>query len=71
MSSSSPSMRMSVPLGNLDQMQAMGPMGQSGQPGRPHYDDMIGPWMRGDTATLPFHRELVEEKGIVRLLLRP
>ena len=25
----------------------------------------------GDTATLPFHRKLVEEKGIVRLLLRP
>jgi len=66
-----PSMRMIVPLGNLDQTQAIGPMGQSGQPGHPHYDDMIGPWMRGDTATLPFHRELVEEKGMVRLFLRP
>ena len=66
-----PSLRMIVPLGDLDKTQVTGPMGQSGQPGHLHYDDMIGPWMKGDTATLSFHREVVEKKGVVRLFLRP
>ena len=64
-------MRMIVPLGDLDQTQAMGPMGQSGQPGHLHYDDMIDPWMKGETAALPFTREAVEKAAAARLVLKP
>jgi len=66
-----PSLRMIVPLGNLDETRIMGTMGQSGQPGHRHYDDMIEPWIKGEMATLPFSRAEVEKAEASRLLLKP
>ena len=66
-----PSLRMIAPLGDLDHFQIIGPMGQSGQAGHPHYDDMIEPWRRGETATLPFSRSAVEKATTSRSLLKP
>jgi penicillin amidase len=66
-----PSLRMIVPLGDLDQTRIIGTMGQSGQPGHPHYDDMIQSWIRGEMAVLPFSREEVEKAAASRLLLQP
>ncbi|MDH7498836.1 MAG: penicillin acylase family protein [candidate division NC10 bacterium] len=66
-----PSLRMIVPLGNLDETRIMGTTGQSGQPGHPHYDDMIEPWIKGEMAILPFSREAVEKAAASRLLLKP
>ncbi|MBA7650223.1 Acyl-homoserine lactone acylase QuiP [subsurface metagenome] len=66
-----PSLRMIVPLSDLDQTRIMGPMGQSGQPGHPHYDDMIEHWINGEAATLAFSRQAVERGAVTRLFLTP
>jgi penicillin amidase len=66
-----PSLRLIVPLGKLDGARIIAPMGQSGQPGHPHYDDMIEPWIRGQSAMLPFSRQAVERAAAGRLLLTP
>lgn len=66
-----PSLRMIVPLGDLDRTEIIGPLGQSGQPGHPHYDDMIEPWMAGERAISPFNRETVGRAAVARLILKP
>ena len=66
-----PSLRLIVPLGDLDQTRFIGTMGQSGQPGHPHYDDMIESWIKGEMAILPFSRAEVEKAAASRLLLNP
>lgn len=66
-----PSLRLIVPLGDLEQTRFIGTMGQSGQPGHPHYDDMIESWIKGEMAILPFSRAEVEKAEVSRLLLKP
>jgi penicillin amidase len=66
-----PSLRLIVPLGDLDKTRFIGTMGQSGQPGHPHYDDMIESWIKGEMAILPFSRAEVEKAEVSRLLLKP
>lgn len=66
-----PSMRMIVPLDNLDRTMIVGPMGQSGQPGHPHYDDLLPFYLKGEAVPFPFTREAVETLTISRLILKP
>lgn len=46
------SYRYVVDLAHAGQAQAMNHTGESDIPGSPHYDDMIGPWRRGEYHTL-------------------
>ena len=64
-----PSLRMVVPLGDIDGMRIIGPLGQSGQPGHPHYDDLTKGWVRGETVPLPLSRQAVERIAVDRLIL--
>ena len=66
-----PSFRMISPLENLESTTLIGPMGQSAQPGHPHYDDMIEPWINGQTVPLYFTRSQVEQNAVARLVLQP
>jgi penicillin amidase len=66
-----PSLRLIVPLGEPDAARIIGPLGQSGQPGHPHYDDLVGPWIRGESVPLPLSRQAVERAAAARLWLRP
>jgi penicillin amidase len=49
----------------------MGPMGQSGQPGHRHYDDMIGPWQRGELLRLGLEENAPGEDTTTELILTP
>jgi penicillin amidase len=66
-----PSMRMVTSLGNPDSLQIVGPLGQSGQPGHPHYEDMTGPWQRGEMISIPLTRPAVDRIARDRLVLEP
>jgi len=66
-----PSLRMVVPLGDLDGMRIIGPLGQSGQPGHAHYDDMTDPWLNGELVPLPLTREGVAKVAREHLVLAP
>jgi len=66
-----PSLRMVVPLGDVDGMRIIGPLGQSGQPGHPHYDDMTDPWLRGELVPLPLTQAGVERISRETLVLAP
>ncbi len=66
-----PTMRMVVPLGDLDGTRVVSPPGQSGIPSHPHYDDMIEPWREGRSVPLPFSRQSVNEAAVSTLWLRP
>jgi penicillin G amidase len=45
--------------------------GESGVPGDKHYDDLVGPWSRGEYHPLPFSRKAVEAATEERILLVP
>lgn len=49
----------------------MGPMGQSGQPGYRHYDDMIGPWQRGELLRLELEENAPGGDTTAELILTP
>jgi len=66
-----PSLRFIVPLGEPDEARISGPLGQSGQPGHPHYDDLVGLWIRGELVPLPLSRQAVERAAAARLYLTP
>jgi acyl-homoserine lactone acylase PvdQ len=66
-----PSMRMIIPMGELDRTKVIAPMGQSGQPFHPNYDDMIEGWRKGEFVELRFSRESVNRAAIKTLLLLP
>ncbi len=66
-----PSMRMIVPLGDIDGMRVSLPLGQSGQPGHPHYDDLTDTWARCELVPLPLSRGAVEQIARDRLTLEP
>lgn len=65
-----PSMRMVVPLGDVDGMGVIGPLGQSGQPGHRHYEDMNGAWAANVQAPLPLSRAAAERIAVERLVLK-
>jgi penicillin amidase len=65
-----PSMRLVTDLGS-DTVLLMGPMGQSGQPGHAHYDDMIGPWQRGELVPLGLDDRDLEAPSADTLVLLP
>ncbi len=66
-----PSMRFIADLGDFDASRAVLPTGQSGHPYHPHYDDMIPPWLNGETLPLRFSRVAVEGAAVDRLILTP
>ena len=67
-----PSMRVVMPLGNLDDTRIIAPMGQSGQAGHAHYGDMVDGWLRGDTVPLTFSKESLEQdENVLELILSP
>ena len=45
--------------------------GESGVPGDKHYDDLLGPWARGEYHPMPFSRKAVEAAAEERILLVP
>lgn len=66
-----PSIRIIMPLHDLDAAVVIGPMGQSGQPGHRHYDDMNDLWKEGGFIPFPFSRELIEARAESMLILEP
>jgi penicillin amidase len=66
-----PTLRLIVPLGDPDAARISGPLGQSGQPGHPHYDDLVQPWIRGESVPLRLSRQAVERNVEARLYLSP
>jgi penicillin amidase len=45
--------------------------GESGVPGDKHYDDLVGPWSKGEYHPMPFSRKAVEAATEERILLVP
>ena len=45
--------------------------GQSGNPLSPNYDDMVGPWRRGEGVPIPWSPEEVRAATVQTLTLRP
>lgn len=66
-----PSMRMVVSLGDLDASRWVDLTGTSGHIRSPHYIDQALLWHRGRTAAFPFSREAVERATEHTLTLRP
>ncbi|MHB1319276.1 MAG: penicillin acylase family protein, partial [Anaerolineae bacterium] len=60
-----------IDLEDLSRSQIIVPPGQSGRPGSRHYDDMIGPWLRGEYVPMLWTREQVEQELEGRLVLCP
>ena len=48
-----------IDMGDLDSAEMMLAPGQSGQLGSPHYDDLIAPWLRGDSMPMLWRKETV------------
>ncbi len=66
-----PTLRMVIPLQDMDAMKIIAPPGQSGQPGHQHYDDMVGRWLAGDLINLPASRDRVEAMTVAAMILKP
>ncbi|MEO8273538.1 MAG: penicillin acylase family protein [Chloroflexota bacterium] len=66
-----PSYRLTVDMNDLDGARIMITTGQSGNPFDPHYGDMIGPWARGETVSLPFSRPNIAASTVQTLTLSP
>lgn len=70
LSSGSPSMRMIVDLGNLQNSLTIYPAGQSGHAGHEHYIDMAGLWRLGQYVPMHWERSAIEAdtEGYLRLV---
>jgi len=66
-----PTLRMVIPLQDMDAMRILAPMGQSGQPGHQHYDDMVGRWLAGELVNLPSSRARVQTMAAAEMVLQP
>ncbi len=66
-----PNLRMIVSLSDLDGMSIIAPLGQSGQPGHPHYDDMVGKFIKGESINLPVSPERVQATVVSTMILAP
>jgi len=65
------SFRQVVDLGDLSRSMGVLPPGQSGQLGSPHYDDLMGLWLRGEYHPLLWTQEHIEEEATGKLSLLP
>jgi penicillin amidase len=66
-----PSMRFAIDMTNLDGARIVITTGQSGNPFDRHYNDMIGPWLSGETLPLPFTQAAIDEAAAQTLVLQP
>lgn len=66
-----PSYRLTVDMSDLDGARIMITTGQSGNPFDPHYGDLIGQWVAGDTVPLPFSPGNVAVSAVKTLTLTP
>ena len=65
------SLRIVMPLGNLNASTLVHPGGQSGQPGHRHYRSHYGPFIAGETVPLWFSDEDVQANAATQLTLMP
>lgn len=68
---SGPSMRMVVDLADLSKSQLIHTTGQSGHTYNPHYDDMIAPYLAGQSNPMLWTRAEVERNAEATLTLAP
>jgi penicillin amidase len=66
-----PAFRFSIDLADLDGARVIQTTGQSGNPFDRHYADFIGPWLRGDTVSLPFSLGEIHAATVETLQLVP
>lgn len=68
-----PSYRLAIEMtpAALDAATIMISTGQGGNPGGRHYGDLVGDWLAGRTAPLPFSRAAVDAAAASRLTLEP
>jgi penicillin amidase len=66
-----PSMRMIIPLDDLDAARWINLTGESGHAFNSHYTDQTQLWLRGETLPWPFSRDAVDDAGEHTLTLTP
>ena len=65
------SYRQVIDLSDWDRSEMTNTPGESGVPGNKHYDDLLGPWARGEYHPMPFSRAAVERAAEERIMLVP
>ncbi len=66
-----PSMRMVLDLSDWSNSTAVHTTGQSGHVDHPHYDDMIQPWLAGETYPMLWTRDEIDDDAEAVLILQP
>jgi len=66
-----PSLRFAIDMSDLDGARAIITTGQSGNPFDRHYNDMVGPWLDGETVPLPFSAAAIDAAAAQTLVLQP
>lgn len=66
-----PSMRMVIDLSDLAASTAIHSTGQSGHIDHPHYDDMIAPWLAGETNAMLWNRSDIQADAEATMILTP
>jgi penicillin amidase len=66
-----PSLRFAIDMGDLDGARIIITTGQSGNPFDRHYNDLIEPWLDGETVPLPFTRAAIDAAAAQTLTLQP
>jgi penicillin amidase len=65
------SLRAVMDAGRWERSRFVLPGGQSGNPLSPHYDDQLGPWLRGEGLPIPWSEEEVAAAARAALVLVP
>ena len=66
-----PSMRFAIDMTDLDGARIVITTGQSGNPFDRHYNDLIGPWLGGQTLPLVFTQAAIDAAAAETLVLQP
>ena len=66
-----PSYRLTIDMRDLDGARLIITTGQSGNPFDRHYNDQIGPWIEGETVSLPFTPAAIAAAMASTLTLTP
>ena len=66
-----PNLRAVIDVGNWEASRWVLAGGQSGNPLSPHYDDMIDPWLRGESVSIAWSRQSVKDRAKNELMLLP
>jgi hypothetical protein len=66
-----PSYRLTIDMHDLDGARLIITTGQSGNPFDRHYNDQIGPWIEGETVSLPFTPAAISAAAASTLTLTP